>query len=67
MEAGYPNEIESDLLPYIVSEDTPLDTLYPYVPIEVMDRIIKKHGGIDTENCFDRVEVLERARRKHGK
>ena len=24
----------------------PEDTVYPYVPVEVVDKVIKKHGGI---------------------
>ena len=23
------------------------DTVYPYVPVKIVDKVLKKHGGID--------------------
>ena len=47
VELGYPNCSEELLMPYI--EDgccEPEDAVYPYMPVEVVDKVIKKHGGI---------------------
>ena len=47
LELGYPSCSEELLIPYM--EDNyckPEDTVYPYVPVEVVDKVIKKHGGI---------------------
>ena len=47
LELGYPSCSEELLMPYI--EDgccEPEYAVYPYVPIEVVDKVIKKHGGI---------------------
>ena len=47
LELGYPSYSEELLIPY--REDDycePENTVYPYVPVEVVDKVIKKHGGI---------------------
>lgn len=45
-EVRFPSEAEALFLPYIDFEDEdPTDTMYPYVPVEAIDRVIKKHGG----------------------
>ena len=47
VELGYPSCSEELLMPYI--EDgccEPKDAVYPYMPVEVVDEVIKKHGGI---------------------
>ena len=47
VELGYPSCSEELLMPYM--EDyccKPEDAVYPYVPVEVVDEVIKKHGGI---------------------
>lgn len=47
VELGYPSCSEESILPY-KEEDwcEPQDTIYPYVPVEVVDKMIQKHGGI---------------------
>ena len=55
VEIGYPSEPEelikewAEFLPFS-EEDEELDytdTVYPYVPVKVVDKVLKKHGGID--------------------
>ena len=50
-EIGYPSEREPLLDKYAEKDfDTDCDytdTVYPYVPIKVIDMVIEKHGGID--------------------
>ena len=53
VEIGYPSEPEelikeyAELAPF--DEDTTdyTDTVYPYVPVGVVDKVLKKHGGIN--------------------
>lgn len=45
VEVGFPSEEEPDLLPYAEDPHNPTETVYGYVPTEVVDRIIEKHGG----------------------
>lgn len=48
VELGYPNEPELILSDYRENlDDDYTSTVYPYVPVEIVDEIIKKHGGIE--------------------
>jgi hypothetical protein len=56
MEIGYPSEKEELLMPYMEQafsdkETDPTDTVYPYVPVEVILQVIAKHGGC-IKNCL---------------
>ena len=47
VQLGYPSCSEELLIPYMEDDSCePEYTIYPYVPIEVVDEVIKKHGGI---------------------
>jgi len=42
MEIGYPSEAEPLIMEYAGDKD---ETVYGYVPVEVIDAVIDKHGG----------------------
>ena len=47
LEIGFPSEREDIIMPYIDGEDSdPTQTVYGYVPVNVIVEVIKKHGGI---------------------
>lgn len=46
VEVGYASELEEEFMPYAESPDTPTETVYGYVPVEVVERVIAKHGGM---------------------
>ncbi len=46
VEVGYPSAEEPLLMPYAESPETPTMTVYGYVPVEVIDAVIEKHGGM---------------------
>ena len=46
VEVGYPSSREELLMPYAEEPDKPTDTVYSYVPIEVVAKVVEKHGGI---------------------
>lgn len=47
VELGYPSCSEELLMPYMEDDCCkPENTIYPYVPVEMVDKVIKKHGGI---------------------
>ena len=46
VEVDYPSEREELLMPYVEDETIPTNTVYGYVPIEVVNEVIRKHGGI---------------------
>lgn len=45
-EIGFPSDVEILLRDYCEDEDNPTDTVYGYVPTEVIDAVIAKHGGV---------------------
>ena len=55
VEIGFPSEPEelikewAEFLPFSEEDGEPdyTDTVYPYVPVKVVDKVLKKHGGID--------------------
>ena len=48
VEVGYPTIADETLLPYAEYKDTPTNTVYGYVPVEIVDAFIEAHGGIAT-------------------
>ena len=46
VEGGLPNQCEELLLPYAEEPDLPTETVYAYVPIEIMDKVIQNHGWL---------------------
>ena len=46
VEIGYPSEREELLMEYCEDTESPTETVYGYVPIEVVQTVIDKHGGI---------------------
>ena len=58
VEVGYPSEREPLLEKYVESpfkEPDYTDSIYPYVPVKVVDKVLKKHGGIDITETLRRV------------
>jgi hypothetical protein len=46
VEIGFPTHLEPILVPWAESPDEPTETIYGYVPVEVVNTVIAKHGGI---------------------
>ena len=44
-EVGYPSECEELLMPFVEDSENPTETVYGYVPVEIIDQVIIKHGG----------------------
>lgn len=45
VELGFPSAID-DLIEDFSDEPGTTETVYPYVPIEIVNQLIEKHGGI---------------------
>lgn len=56
VELGFPSE-EDELINDYAEDDNYTETVYGYVPVEVVDKLIEKHGGIVScrlsEHTFD--------------
>jgi hypothetical protein len=46
VEVGYPSERVPELMEYAEDSTKPTDTVYGYVPVEVVERIVDDHGGL---------------------
>lgn len=46
VEVGFPNQKVDELLHYAEDPDRPTDTVYGYVPIEIVASVIDAHGGL---------------------
>ena len=64
VEIGYPSDHEPLIEEYAecyTFEELDIDftdTIYPYVPVKIVDKVLKKHGGID---------ITETLRRSHDR
>lgn len=47
VELGFPNREDDLINDYAEDPDDPTGTVYGYVPVEVVDKLLEKHGGID--------------------
>ena len=56
VELGFPNQKDDLIMEYAKNPDYPTLTVYGYVPIEVVDKLMEKHGGI--VGRFDDKEAL---------
>ncbi len=46
VELGYPSKADKKLMPYAEDKSSPLETVYAYVPVALVDSVLEKHGGI---------------------
>ena len=67
VEIGFPSQPESLLRSYaeemeIESDDDPklCETVYPYVPVKVVNEVLKKHGGIDELAVVAKMKEIEK-------
>ena len=60
VEIGYPSDHEPLIEEYAecyTFEELDIDftdTIYPYVPVKIVDKVLKKHGGIDMTETLRR-------------
>ena len=46
VELGFPNMADELILEYAEDPDDPTRTVYGYVPVEIVQQLMDKHGGI---------------------
>ena len=49
VEIGFPSEKEDLLMPFAEDEEAPTKTVYGYVPVDIVNQVIQKHGGFRSE------------------
>lgn len=45
VECGYPSQVPDFILEYAEDSERPTDTVYGYVPVELVNKLIDSHGG----------------------
>ena len=65
VEIGYPSDHEpliekwAEFTPFEDDEEPDYtDTVYPYVPVKIVNQVLKKHGGIDLTETLRRSDGL---------
>lgn len=55
-EVGYPSEVIKEICEYVEFpvdlDEEYLQSVYPFVPGEVLSKVVEEHGGIDREATF---------------
>lgn len=46
VEVGFPSKRVKGFMQFAINADEPLDTIYAWVPIEIVEKAIESHGGI---------------------
>lgn len=46
VEIGFPSDVEPLILEYAEQPTRPTETVYAYVPVELVNQVIEKHGGL---------------------
>lgn len=46
VEIGFPSQRVEELLEYAENPNDPTDTVYGYVPVELVEKIVMNHGGL---------------------
>jgi len=46
VEIGFPSDEEPLLIPWVEDKNKPTDTVYGYVPVDIVTNVIVKHGGM---------------------
>ena len=55
MEIGFPSVKEDLIIEYAESKDSPTQTVYGWVPTDIIQKVIDKHGGIDIYKSMKRL------------
>lgn len=48
-EIGFPSFVAGEWLEYAEQPEKPTDTVYGYVPVDLVQKVLDTHGGIDVE------------------
>ena len=47
VELGFPSSIDEEFKPYAEDENDWCNTVYAYVPVSLVNKVLERHGGID--------------------
>ena len=55
VELGFPNMYDELISEYAEDPRKKTKTVFPYVPVEVVDELLEKHGGIQSIQYFNKL------------
>lgn len=55
VECGFPSDVPTEIMHYAEQPDKPTETVYGYVPIELVEELIAAHGGMVAHKVGARV------------
>lgn len=68
VELGFPSEVVPEWLEYADDPSEPTNTVYGYIPVELVDAALEKHGGIDLGKTKERyIQTMTEAERTEEK
>ena len=68
VELGFPSEEVPEWLEYAEDPSEPTHTVYGYIPVELVDTALEKHGGIDLGKTKERyIQTMTEAERTEEK
>ena len=53
VELGFPTDEDEVIMDYAEDPEDPTGTVYGYVPVKIVDDLLKKHGGITRVRIFE--------------
>ena len=56
VELGYPSVSDDLIQEYAESPERPIGTVYGQVPVEIVDALLEKHGGIANAGLLNRMD-----------
>lgn len=59
VEVGFPSERVEELMKYAESPEKPTETVYPWVPVEVVNAIVNAHGGLKINYLVEAMKEVE--------
>lgn len=69
-EIGFPSFVAGEWMEYAEQSEKPTDTVYGYVPADVVQKVLDAHGGIDVEATLafkQKREEERKAKQETGK
>lgn len=52
VECGFPSDIPTEIMHYAEQPEEPTETVYGYVPIELVEELIAAHGGMKANSDY---------------
>ena len=66
VEVGFPSDVPTNIMRYCENSESPTQTVYGYVPIELVEELIAAHGGMKANAELSGAMLAERPTQTPG-